>query len=209
MAAALKRILKLPEGLTLYVSRHGETEANVAKRFQGHTVDTPLTERGLRQTKTLAKILQHRVNDPAALKYVSSPLLRARLTMELVRDHLGLPIDKFKTDKRIAEIDLGKWDGLTHKQARALDPKLFDKREHDKWHVRVPGGENYADVAARAERWVGSLKSDTFAITHGAFTRILRGLITGLDAQEMSELDEPQGVVFRLRAGKIKRFDKP
>jgi broad specificity phosphatase PhoE len=201
--------LKLAKGVTLYFARHGETEANVRKLFQGHTVDTPLTERGLKQTKTLARILEGHVDDPAGLKYVASPLPRARLTMELMRDHLGLPIDKFKTDKRLAEIDLGKWDGLTHKQARALDPKMFDKREADKWNVRVPGGEDYADVAKRAVSWVNGLKSDTFAISHGAFTRILRGLFTGLDAQEMSELDEPQGVIFRVRGDKVKRLDKP
>ena len=205
----LRPKLKLAHGLTLFFARHGETEANVAKRFQGHTIDTPLTVRGLRQTKVLAKILEHQVDNPAKLKCVASPLPRARLTMELVRDHLGLPIDRFKTDKRIAEIDLGKWDGLTHKQARALNPEIYEKREHDKWNVRVPGGESYEDVAGRAERWVKSLKADTFAITHGAFTRILRGLFTGLDAQEMSDLDEPQGVVFRVRGNRIKRFDKP
>lgn len=209
MAAAAKRVLKLPEGLTLYFSRHGETEANVAKRFQGHTIDTPLTDRGLKQAKTIAKILKSHVADPAVLKYVCSPLPRARFTMELVRDHLGLAPDDFKTDKRLSEIDLGKWDGLTHKEARKLNPALFDKREADKWNVRVPGGEDYADVADRAERWIKSLKNDTFAISHGAFSRILRGMFGGLSAAEMSELDEPQGVVFRVRGSKIKRFDKP
>ena len=205
----LRPKLKLADGLTLYFARHGETEANVEKRFQGHTVDTPLTRRGHKQAKQIAKILKARVRDPAALKYVCSPLNRACMTMEIVRDHLHLPADKFKTDKRIAEIDLGKWDGLTHKQARALNPAIYEKREHDKWNVRVPGGESYEDVSDRAERWIHSLKADTFAITHGAFTRILRGLFEGLDAQEMSDLDEPQGVVFRVRGNRIKRFDKP
>ncbi|MEI9929363.1 MAG: histidine phosphatase family protein [Rhizomicrobium sp.] len=209
MAPAAKRALKLPKGLTLYFSRHGETEANVAKRFQGHTIDTPLTERGLKQTKTIAKILKARVDDPAALRYVASPLPRTRLTMMLIRDHLGLSIDDFKTDRRLSEIDLGLWDGLTHKEARKLDPTLFDKREADKWNTRVPGGEDYADVAARAEAWIKSLKHDTFAISHGAFTRILRGLFEGLSAAEMSALDEPQGVVFRVRGNKVKEFDKP
>jgi probable phosphoglycerate mutase len=73
----------------------------------------------------------------------------------------------------------------------------------------VPGGEDYADVADRAQRWIKSLKKDTFAISHGAFTRILRGLFEGLDAAEMSALDEPQGVVFCVRGNKIKRYDKP
>ena len=201
--------LELPEGVTLYLARHGETEANIAKRFQGHTVDTPLTKRGCKQAKMLAKILAHHVDDPAKLAYVASPLHRACLTMELVREHLDLPKDGFKCDKRLREIDLGKWDGLTHAEARKLDPKLFDAREHDKWNNRVPGGESYADVAGRATKWAKSLKRDTFAISHGAFTRILRGLFQGLDAQEMSDLDEPQGVVFRIRGHKVKRWEKP
>ncbi len=195
--------------MTLYLARHGETDANVEHRFQGRTVDTPLTTRGFKQAKALAKILAYHIDDPAKLAYVASPLHRACLTMELVRRHLDLPEDRFKRDERIREIDLGKWDGLTHKEARALDPVFFDKRNADKWNHRVPGGESYADVAGRATRWIKSIKRDTFAISHGAFTRIVRGLFEGLDAQEMSDLDEPQGVVFRIRGRKVKRWDKP
>ncbi len=202
-------VLKLPPDITLYFARHGETEANVAKRFQGHTIDTPLTKRGHRQAKAIAKILEHHVDDPGALKFVSSPLHRARLTMEIIRTELDLPPKAYSVDKRLCEIDLGTWDGLTHKEARALDPKFFDKREHDKWNVRVPGGEDYADVAKRIEKWIAGLKRDTFAVSHGGLTRILRGLFEGLNAQEMSDLDEPQGVVFRVRGHKIKRYDKP
>ena len=57
--------LELPKGLTLYFCRHGETEANVEKRYQGHTLDTPLTPRGRKQAKKIAKILKHRAGDVA------------------------------------------------------------------------------------------------------------------------------------------------
>ena len=200
--------IELPEGLTLYFCRHGETEANVEKRFQGHGLDTPLTRRGHREAKQVAKILKHLVKHPGRLKYVSSPLLRARTTMEIVRSHLDLVPSEYSTDQRLREIDLGIWDGLTHKQARALDPALFDKREANKWNVRVPHGEDYADVAKRATLWVAALKHDTFAVSHGGFTRILRGLFENLTGQEISDLDEPQGVVFRVRGNKVKRLEK-
>lgn len=198
----------LPEGVTLYFARHGETEANVEKRFQGHGKDTPLTKRGLKQAKELAKILKAHIDDPAALKYVASPLPRACTTMQIVLDRLDLP-PVYKKEPRIEEIDLGIWDGLTHEEARALDPVFYDRRDRDKWNNRVPEGESYADVAGRATRWIGSLKHDTFAISHGAFTRILRGLFKSLSPQEMSDLDEPQGTVFRVRGNKIKRWDEP
>jgi probable phosphoglycerate mutase len=198
----------LPKGVTLYFCRHGETEANVEKRYQGQTLDTPLTHRGREQAEAIAKILKRHAGDVAKLKCVSSPLKRACLTMELIRTHLHLPPKAYSTDLRLQEINLGAWDGLTHKQARALDPVEFAKREADKWNVRLPGGESYADVAKRAERWLMGVNRDTFAVTHGGFTRILRGLFEGLDAKQISALNEPQGVVFRVRGNKVKLFEK-
>ncbi len=198
--------LKLSPGLSLYFSRHGETEANVEKRYQGLTLDTPLTKKGHKQAKAIARILHRHVDDVAALRYVASPLQRARTTMEIIRSHLDLKPDAFATDQRLREINLGDWDGLTHKQAKALDPDEYKRREADKWNVRIRGGESYADVAKRAERWLTSIKRDTFAVTHGDFTRILRGLFEGLNADQISALDEPQGVVFRVRGSKVKRF---
>jgi len=38
--------LELKPGITLYFCRHGESVANVEKRFQGDHVDTPLTAKG-------------------------------------------------------------------------------------------------------------------------------------------------------------------
>ena len=202
--------LHLREDVTLYFCRHGETQANVEKRFQGRTVDTPLTSRGREQAHAVAQSLKEDVSDPAVLTYVSSPLQRARTTMEIIRADLGLPQSAYRTDDRLQEIDLGAWDGLTDAQARALDPAAFEQRGNDKWNVRVPGGgENYADVAARAESWIRDMTADTFAVAHGAFTRILRGLFMGVDWKAMSNLDEKQGVLFRVRGNTIKRFDPP
>jgi len=202
--------LQLREGLTLYFCRHGETEANVELRFQGRTLDTPLTPRGRDQAHAIAQCLKKEAPDPAALAYVCSPLQRACTTMEIIRGDLGLPQSGYDTDARLQEIDLGAWDGLTDAEARALDPVKFVERGNDKWNVRVPGGgENYADVAARGESWIRDLAADTFAVSHGAFTRILRGLFMGVDWKAMSGLDERQGVLFRVRGNTLKRFDPP
>lgn len=190
--------LRLKLGLTLYFSRHGETEANVQRLFSGRK-NTRLTPRGREQAKAIGLALEQELGKAPKLAFVSSPLERARITMEIARETLGLPREGYAIDARIEEINLGEWDQLTDAEARARDPALFDARKADKWNVHVPGGENYAEVAARAKDWVNSLAGDTFAVSHGAFTRILRGLFMGLDATQMSALDEPQGVVFRIR----------
>jgi len=52
----------------------------------------------------------------------------------------------------------------------------------------------------------GARKTKADAISHGATTRILRGLLAGLHWQEMSSLDEPQGVVFRVTGSQVVRL---
>jgi len=200
--------LKLRDGLTLYFCRHGETEANVAKRFQGRTVDTPLTPLGLAQAADIGKILDREAGVRPDLTFISSPLPRARKTMEIIREGVGLPLVGYMMDARLLEINLGSWDGLTAEEARALDPAFYDKRTANKWNVRVPGGgEDYDDVAKRAENFVADVTADSFAVSHGAFTRILRGLFQGLDWKQMSDLDEPQGCLFRVRGSDVIRLD--
>ena len=198
--------LELPPGLTLYFARHGQTEANLAKLFSGEK-NTPLTTTGREQAREVGMVLRRELGAAPVITFVASPLQRARTTMEIVRETLDLPREGYAIDARLQEIDLGLWDQLTHDQARALDPAYFDKREADKWDVPALGGENYRQVAARLTEWLGALKTDTFAVSHGAATRILRGLFAGLDAAAMSALDEPQGVVFRARGRDVEVLD--
>lgn len=198
--------LSLPGGLTLYFARHGQTQANVEHRFSGNK-DTPLTALGLQQAAQVGVILKREIGEAAGYHFVSSPLARAVTTIKIARQTMGLAPEGFATDNRLKEINLGVWDQLTDQEARAVSPILFETRGNNKWQVRVPGGENYAEVAARVSDWVRELKADTVAISHGATTRILRGLLADLDWRAMSSLDEPQGVVFRVRGGTVERLD--
>ncbi|MBW8708751.1 MAG: histidine phosphatase family protein [Alphaproteobacteria bacterium] len=199
--------LELPDGVTLYFARHGQTQANAEKRFSGER-DTPLTALGLQQAAQVGHILKRELGMAEGYRFVSSPLARAIATMRIARQVMGLAPEDFATDNRLKEIDLGVWDQLTDEEARARSPILFEQRRRDKWHVRVPGGENYAEVAARISDWVRELKTDTIAISHGATTRILRGLLAGLDWQAMSALDEPQGVVFRAEGAQVVKLER-
>jgi len=194
--------IKLPDGLTLYFARHGQTQANLEKRFSGKK-NTPLTAMGREQAHEIGQVLRRELGARPAIACVASPLERARTTMEIARGVLELPAEGYTTDPRIQEIDLGQWDQLTDSEARALDPAYYDRRAADKWDVPALGGEDYEDVATRLIAWLGDLRSDTFAVSHGAATRILRGLFLDLDAARMSALDEPQGVVFRVQGDEV------
>src|ERR1700722_10266368 len=76
--------LCLRAGVTLFLARHGETRANSEHRFSGRR-DTPLTEKGLSQAHAVGEILKREVGMRPKLAFVSSPLARARATMQIVR----------------------------------------------------------------------------------------------------------------------------
>jgi probable phosphoglycerate mutase len=198
--------LELAAGLTLYFSRHGQTEANLGKLFSGKK-DTPLTPLGRAQAGEIGSVLKRELGPRPDIACVSSPLARARMTMEIARQAADLPAQGYAIEPRIQEIDLGRWDQLTEAEARDLDPAYYERRAADKWDVPALGGENYAQVAERLTAWLADLKTDTFAVSHGAATRILRGLFLGLGAAEMSALNEPQGVVFRVRGSEVVQLE--
>ena len=72
---------------TLYLIRHGEIEANVERRWHGHT-DSELTELGMEQATRLGHYLHEQHGNVRAV--YSSPLKRTRRTTELINAHLQL-----------------------------------------------------------------------------------------------------------------------
>ncbi len=123
-------------------ARHGETEWNRAGRMQGQR-DVALSALGLEQAAALAR----RLADERPARLVSSDLVRASATAEVVGRALGLPV---ALDRRLREEDLGSWQGLTFEEAAGRDPDLaprFKARDAD---ARPPGGETRAELQARA-----------------------------------------------------------
>jgi broad specificity phosphatase PhoE len=159
---------------TIYYIRHGETEWNADGRLQG-AQDIPLNDLGRKQAACaggiLAGLFARDGRDEQSLAFIASPLGRARLTMELVRDALNLPPDDYSVDDRLREIGYGQWEGSTLAQMQAADPDVFAKRQVDKWTVSPPGGETYAAVQARMADWYKQITADTVAVAHGGTAR--------------------------------------
>lgn len=71
-----------------YVFRHGETELNRQKRWQGSGTDCDLNAAGVRQAEELLEKFRGKKFEII----FSSPLIRARHTAEVVAGGLGLPV---------------------------------------------------------------------------------------------------------------------
>ena len=195
--------------LTIYYIRHGETEWNAEGRLQG-AQDIPLNDLGRKQAANaggiLADLFERDGRSEKSLAFVASPLSRARLTMELVRDTLKLPPGDYGLDDRLREIGYGDWEGSTLAQMQLSNPELFAKRQAEKWTVPPPGGESYAAVQLRVRDWYDQLKADTVAVAHGGTARALMvalGFETPLSA---ADLTIEQGAVYVFGDGGLTKY---
>lgn len=187
----------------LYLIRHGETEFNVEGRLQGCACDSPLTAKGKDQARQVGAILRGILPAAPAWKLVSSPLGRTRATAEIVLEVLGRARDGYETDDRLRELDFGDWTGLRMADVEQERPAEWSARAADPWNVPPPGGETYAQVAARVAAWSAEQAAEVVAVAHGVVGRILRGVALGLDGPGIRALDEPQDCVFRIEGAKV------
>ena len=193
----------------LYYIRHGETDWNAQGRLQGGQ-DIPLNALGCRQAAAaggiLADLFARDRRVAALLAFVSSPLGRARRTMALVRGRLNLPPDDYAIDQRLREIDYGGWEGSTLSEAQIAGPTIFAARQADKWTVPAPGGESYAEVAARMTDWYSQLTADTVAVAHGGTARALMVALGIETPASAADLPIEQGVVYVFASGGLVKY---
>jgi probable phosphoglycerate mutase len=137
--------------VTLLLVRHGEAEGNREDRFIGQS-DVPLTPEGLDQ----AAVLAGRLQDVPLTRVVSSDLGRCIDTVAPAAASRGLTVEP---DPRLREIANGEWGGLLGAEIAAGWPDLF-RRYRAGEDVHRPGGERWADVAARVVEALQSAAGD-------------------------------------------------
>lgn len=181
--------------------RHGETDWNAERRYQGHS-DIALNEKGRAQAARNGAALKAAVVEPRGVAFVSSPLVRATETLEIIRDAMGLSRKRYSIDDRLIEIDLGQWNGKTYDEIAAEDPSVHERREKEKWRFRVPGGESYEEAAIRVREFLTALDRPAIIAGHGASGRILRAYLLGLKPSRAPHLPAPQDRAFEIARGR-------
>jgi broad specificity phosphatase PhoE len=193
----------------VYYVRHGLTDWNIQQRLQGR-LDVPLNLEGCTQAVRCGEILRDLLvrsgRRPADLDYVSSPLVRARKTMELMRSTLGLEPAAYGVDPRLAELAFGEWEGLTYSDVLARDCDFIARRESDKWGFLPPGGESYAQLAVRIGEWYRAVARDVVVAAHGGTARALLAYLAIASPQDAAHYSIDHGVVYLFAGSKLMRY---
>lgn len=162
---------------TIILWRHGQTDWNVANKFQGFT-DIPLNEVGKFQAQHAAPLLA--AMQPTMI--ISSDLSRARTTAGELEKLTGLEV---AVDARLRETNCGKWEGLTGEEIRAID---FDNLKEWSMGGNNPAGgtgDRRSEVGARAfaaitDALAGKDNQLLVVATHGGTARAVIGTFLDL-----------------------------
>ncbi|MDY2959820.1 MAG: histidine phosphatase family protein [Hornefia sp.] len=126
----------------IFLVRHGETNWNKARKFQGMT-DIPLNEAGKIQAGYAHEALKAFHIDVA----FASPLCRAQETARIILEGRDIELN---TEEELHEQNAGDWEGLT---AAEIEEKF--PGQHDLWtsrptRVHIQNGESFQQVQERA-----------------------------------------------------------
>lgn len=160
---------------TLLLVRHGETDWNRDRLWQGHT-GPALNDVGRRQAAELAGRISH------VDAVYSSDSERAHETALILAARLGLRVT---TDTRLREIDFGEWEGLTRAQ---IDERFGTSFAN--WlsgaSPTPTGGESDKAMAARVFTAVSEIAQRhpagrVLIVTHGGPIRAVQARLRGID----------------------------
>lgn len=172
---------------TIYLVRHGSVVGAETRRFIGH-LDVPLSSLGEAEAAALAR----RLSTAKLAAVYSSDLSRTRRTAEILGRPHGLAAVPLAD---LREFSMGRWEGLTAEQIRALDPAAFEAWMADVGHFQFPGGESLPDVSARAWPALEAILTrhagrSILVVSHGGPNRIVLCRALGVPLERILALGQ-------------------
>ena len=171
--------------MLLALIRHGQTDWNLAERMQGRT-DIPLNDTGREQALAAASALA----GESWHVVVSSPLVRARETAEIIAAHLGVPLG-------------GSYDELVEQDFGVAEGTLVSELD-SRWPDRdYEGKEPNEEVGPRGIRGLERIAHDhpgshVLAVAHGTLIRHTLAEITGHGARHYPKLENASSSLVRF-----------
>ena len=139
--------------MTIYLIRHGKTEANEKHLYCGST-DLPLSEVGRFELQSIHYDIKN-------VRFLTSGMKRTNETLQILFGNVP-----YEVDPRFREVDFGIFEMHSYDQ-------LKDTPEYQGWltgdnEINVPPqGESGVQMKERVLKALSEIKEDTCIITHG------------------------------------------
>jgi broad specificity phosphatase PhoE len=184
---------------TLYLVRHGATDANLQRPYvlQGRGIDLSLNPTGARQAEQVARLLA----EQSVRAVYASPMRRALETARAIASRCGVEV---VVRDELVECNVGRWEGLSWEGIRDQYPEEYENFQRDPSRFPYLGGETYGDVARRVvpvlERLLELHRGEPFVVVaHNIVNRVSVATFLGLDLSRAKEIHQANGGVNVIR----------
>lgn len=139
--------------MTVYLIRHGKTEANERHLYCGST-DQSLSEEGAAELRALSYNIKN-------ARFLTSGMKRTNETLQILFGDVP-----WEADPRFREVDFGSFEMHSYEE-------LKDTAAYQQWLTGdneaniPPGGESGAQMRQRVLQAFSQLREDTVLVTHG------------------------------------------
>lgn len=196
---------------SIFLIRHARSEWNGQKRITGQ-LDPPLSVTGVQQSLQLERLLR----GVSLSAIYASPLCRSAETAKPTANFHGLNV---QTCDALKEIHFGILQGRFRDSRDPQAQRIWEEREKDKLHYRVPGGETFLELERRVVPCLSDIlkrapRRAVLIVGHRNTNRVIMGKLMQWNTPAAVELDlrskyvyevvpggKPQIVTYRLDNG--------
>jgi len=195
-------------GPILYLVRHGETEYNRKKIFQGRS-DIPLNDRGIEQACALRELLA-----PVSLtRAFVSPLDRAKTTAAIILKDRDVPQT---VEERLTEIFFGEWEGTPEETVRQTWVEDYMDYRNDMSRFRPQNGESALEAQRRSGEWwdeisirYSSPEEHILVVSHQSLNAVLACYVAGVHLKDAWQVFKTKpGEVMKIMPGRFPQISR-
>lgn len=173
--------------MSIYLIRHGKTEANEKRLYCGST-DLPLSEAGREELQSLTYAI-------VPERFVTSGMKRANETLEILFGNVP-----FSVDSRFREVDFGVFEMKSYEM-------LKDNPDYQAWisgdnEANVPpGGESGTQMTRRVLEAYAELPDGTALVTHGGVIAAIMANLFPNEGKHRYQWQPPNGYGYEIHGG--------
>ncbi|MGD9124253.1 MAG: histidine phosphatase family protein [Desulfarculaceae bacterium] len=197
----------------IFLFRHPEVKGFSEGKFWGQT-DVGLTDRGKAQLESIA---QRMAREKLTAVYCSD-LKRTRQVAEAV-GRTQNPLLKPRVEKRLREMSLGVWEGLTFKEIDQRHPGELKARQKDLANYCIEQGESVNGLAQRVmpafEEIAARHSGERIClVSHAGVNRVILSQLVGAPLDMLFRLDQDFAClnlidIFEDEMPLIRRLNQP
>ena len=199
------------ETLKLYIVRHGETEWNVIKRFQGQ-LNTPLTEKGMEKLRKTGKKLENVLFDEVYTSELGRTVASAEIILNENRGYRNKKLE-LKKLAELNEVYFGVWQGLTYEEVFLKYPEEANNYFYNVKNYKAENveAENLKDALERFLKGINKIldsheSGNILVVTHGTVLEMFMNYVANdsiFDIDERTLMGNGDYKVFSYKDGKF------